>query len=147
MTFTYGGDPSANSRDKVRFLLQDTVSPGNLSDEEIAFLLAEEATAELAALAGARTLHAKFAQQVTKAVGDLRLALSDRARAWAETIARLEETVARAGPVGIYAGGQSKDEARDDEQDTDLVQPRFEIAMHDFPGTPEGPHEELDDRL
>ena len=76
MTFTYTGDPAGSSRDKVRFLIQDTVNTGHLlEDEEIAWLLTEWADVYDAAAHAADILAAKFAGQAdySKSVGDLSL--------------------------------------------------------------------------
>lgn len=132
MTFTYGGNPANSTLEEVRFLLNDTTSPGELSDEEITYLLAQHGTALLAALAGARVLYAKFAREVTRAVGDLRIAYSDKAKAWADVITELETLVASGAPAEVYAAGQSLAEERADELDLDLPQPHFEVGMHDL---------------
>lgn len=76
MAFTYTGDPAGSSRDKVRFLLQDTSSAHyHLSDEEIAWLLTEWADVYDAATAGAEAIAASYAHKAdyTKTVGDLSL--------------------------------------------------------------------------
>jgi len=75
MAFTYV-DPSSGNRDKVRFLIQDTVNTGHLlTDEEITFLLSEWADVYDAAASAADILAAKFAGQAdySKSVGDLSL--------------------------------------------------------------------------
>jgi hypothetical protein len=42
MTFTYSGDPTTSTRNKVRFLLNDTSSTDVLfSDEELDYLITE----------------------------------------------------------------------------------------------------------
>lgn len=131
MTFTYSGDPSATDRDAVRFLLQDTVSPGEISDEEIAYLLTTYGTPIEAAIGGARALFSKYAKLVTRQVGDLRIAYSDRATQWKALLAVLETQTLTLSPGGFYVGGQSQSEQDADDQDTNLPQPRFRVGVHD----------------
>jgi hypothetical protein len=64
MTWTYAGDPSANSRDAVRFLVNDTNTSDQLvSDEEIAWAVAEEANVYFAAASVAGAIAASFARK------------------------------------------------------------------------------------
>lgn len=75
MAWTYDGDPSANNRDKVRFLIGDTDSSNQLlQDAEITFLLDQWNTnAYVAAAHACAALAAKFAAKsdYSKSVGDL----------------------------------------------------------------------------
>lgn len=76
MAFTYTGDPAGSNRDKVRFLLQDTVqADALLQDEEIAWLMSEWADVYDAAANGADILAGRFASKAdySKSVGDLSL--------------------------------------------------------------------------
>jgi len=75
MAFTYV-DPTGVDRDKVRFLIQDTVDAGHfLEDAEITFLLNEWADVYEAAAHAADIIASKFAGQAdySKSVGDLSL--------------------------------------------------------------------------
>lgn len=75
MAWTYGGDPSANTRDEVRFLIGDTDTTNQLlQDAEITFLFAQwNSNAYLAAAHACDALAAKFAAKSdnSKSVGDL----------------------------------------------------------------------------
>lgn len=77
MTWTYGGDPSANTRDEVRFLIGDTdTTDQQVTDEEIAYLLtiypAQTGYPNFrAAAAAASSLAAKYAKSARKSVGAL----------------------------------------------------------------------------
>ncbi len=75
MAWTYDGDPSANNRDKVRFLIGDTDTDNQLlQDAEITFLFNEwNSNAYLAAAHACDSLAAKFAGKAdnSKSVGDL----------------------------------------------------------------------------
>lgn len=76
MGFTYTGDPAGNSRDKVRFLIQDTDSNNpHITDEEIAWLLTEWADVYDAAAQAADILAGSYAHKAdySKSVGDLSL--------------------------------------------------------------------------
>lgn len=96
MSWNYGGDPSLNPRDGVRFEIGDT-TPGKtptLTDEEIEYLLRENSP-KLAAAKAARALGARYSgmSATSKSVGDLSLsfeygAVAERFEAMA---ARLEK--------------------------------------------------------
>ena len=85
MTWTYSGDPSANARDAIRFLIGDTDTTDQLlSDEEIAWVNTEAsgtptATTDLydAAYRCCLTIAAKLARQADKQIGDLSVKLSN----------------------------------------------------------------------
>lgn len=139
MTWTYGGDPSANDRDEVRFLVGDTDTTDQLvTDEEIAYSVSDEATNYNAAAKIARAIAAKFSRKVDKSVGDLKQAYSQRVKQYLELAERLEgEAVGRTAKA--YAGGISKSDKETVEEDSDRVEPAFEIGMHD----PEGELHEI----
>jgi hypothetical protein len=85
MTFTYSGDPTTSTRNKVRFLLNDTLSTDPLfTDEELDYLITEWGTDVYEICrAAAETLSSKFARladQTTKSVGDLQLTISYRTK-------------------------------------------------------------------
>jgi hypothetical protein len=80
MAFTYTGDPAGSNRDKVRFLIQDTVaSNALLQDEEIAYLLATWNNDVFdAAIAAAELISAQFARKTnySRSIGDLSISES-----------------------------------------------------------------------
>jgi hypothetical protein len=79
MTWTYSGNPAASNRDAVRFLIGDTDSGDQLvSDEEIAFLLAEENTVRTASARACEAIAARFGRSAdnSRSVGDLSLSES-----------------------------------------------------------------------
>lgn len=92
--FTYTGDPSVSSRDKVRFLIGDTIAAEpHFQDEEIAYLLSEWSDVYDTARAAAEILAGRYAHkaQVSKSVGDLSVsetytAASNEFRLLAESI-------------------------------------------------------------
>jgi len=75
MAWTYGGDPSANSRDQIRFLIGDTDTNNQLlQDAEITFLNSQwNSNAYVAAAHACDALAAKFAAKsdYSRSVGDL----------------------------------------------------------------------------
>ena len=132
MSFSYNSSLGSDLY-VVRFLVQDTLSPGDLQDEEITYLLTVHGSPEGAALAAARSVYARYARQVNKAVGDLRLSYSDRAKAWREVLDQLVAQADSTNPRTIYVGGVERADRVADDEDPDLEQPTFEVGMHDFP--------------
>lgn len=146
MTWSYGGDPAANAKDRVRFIVGDTTSTFPLvSDEEINAVLADQAVPTYAAAAICEALAAKFSVQVDRSIGSTSIGLSRRAQAFAEQAARL-----RAGGPGNIPGGDgtgergagmfvgglevaANDEAR---RDTSTEQASFHVGQDDRPGVP-----------
>jgi hypothetical protein len=134
VTWTYGGDPSANARDEVRFLVGDTDTTDQLvTDEEIAYAVAQEATNRGAAARVAQALAAKFARYVDKAVGDLRNAYSKRYDQF-RTLASELSMDASTQSASAYCGGIGVDDKEAVEEDTDRVEPAFSVGMHDENG-------------
>ena len=106
MTWTYGGDPSANDRDAVRFLSGDTdTSNQQVSDEEIAFLLTESNDNVYLSAAGvcdAAAARVSAKADESKSVGDLSLSTSyaNQAATFQERALNLRaESVRKTPPV------------------------------------------------
>lgn len=132
MSFSYEPELD-NDVYRVRFLLQDTVeSTRELEDEEISYLLTAYGSVGAAAVAAARSLYAKYSKLVSKAVGDLRISLSDKATSWQKFMEQLETSTYVLGPSRPYVGGQSRAEEDEDHEDEDLTQPHFELGQDDF---------------
>jgi hypothetical protein len=140
---TYSGDPAASDRDRVRFEVGDTnCTAPILSDAEIDALLTQESGALLAASEAARKIAAKYAIRVDCSIGSTRKAWSQQFRHYTELAKALRAKGAR-GSVLPYVGGLSEEEKRSDALDTDLVQPAFEVGMHDNPEVPQTAQDEL----
>ena len=112
MAFTYTNDPTNDTTDRVRFLLQDTVSTtAILSDEEIAYLLATWTDPVEAARAGAQVIAANFARQAdySKSVGDLSLSetYSSRAAEYREIGQSLADMRMRIDPPAPWANAEA----------------------------------------
>ena len=132
MSFSYEPELDNNIY-RVRFLLQDTSEADHeLEDEEISYLLITYGSVGNAALAAARSLFAKYSRQVSKAVGDLRISLSDKATNWKKFMDQLETNALVFSPSAPYFGGQSLNEVDEDHEDVDLPPAQFEIGMNDF---------------
>jgi len=137
-TWEYSGDPATSDKDAVRFLMHDTNDEDQLmSDEEILWLVAEEGSDWRAAARGLDVLATRFASLVDKAVGDLKLSLSQRAENFASRAADLRSGGSHAIPVPV-ATGLSISEKRDVEADTDRVPSHFRVGMDDNLGTSVG---------
>lgn len=134
MTWTYGGDPAANDRDKVRFLIGDTdTNDQQVSDEEIAYLLTSEGSVPGAAVAAVQALIAKFSRLVDKSVGDLSISYSQRVGQYEKLLRQLVQR--RALRTGTpYAGGISESDKDTVEADTDRVRPEFYKGQFSHPG-------------
>lgn len=129
--WTYSGNPASSPKDQVRFLVGDTDETDQLlQDEEIEWLISDRGSALAAAVAAAEAIAAKFARQVDKAVGDLRLSLSQKAQGYAARAAELRLRLATG--AAPYAGGISASDKEAQELDTDRVPPAFRVGMHDY---------------
>jgi hypothetical protein len=134
MAWTYGGDPSANARDAIRFLIGDTDTTDQLlSDEEIAWVNSEASgtstgTTALydAAYRCCLTVASKLAREADKQIGDLSVSMSQRAKAYREQAASLKALSGREGGVPIpYAGGITISDKEIDEENSDLFRSWF----------------------
>lgn len=128
MTWTYGGDPSANNTDAVRFLVGDTNTSDQLvTDGEISYALAEEGGVIRAAVAICRAIAAKFSRQADKTVGKLSISMSQKAKAYNDLADRLQQKSSVL--VTPYAGGLSVSEKETVAGDSDAMQPIFLRGM------------------
>lgn len=143
-TWTYSGNPSASSLDEVRYLIGDTdPTDRQLGDEEILYCVAQSPSIFSAASMACTSLVAKYARSVMKHVGDLRI----EAQSKQEHYRALSDSYAiQAGEAGLspyalmppFAGGISRADRANTIMDTDRVEPSFEVASMDRPGTNRG---------
>lgn len=136
MTATWSYDPSlAANKDIVRFMIGDTDSDDpQMYDEEIAFLLSAYTTPIRAAVSAARALLAKYARQVDRVVGPLRIYSSQRVTAYRDLLAALEAQALGEATITPYAGGISIADKIANEDDTDRVPPAFTRNMQTMAG-------------
>ncbi len=131
MTWTYAGDPSANNRDEVRFLVGDTDTTDQLiTDEEIAYAVAEESSNRGAAALVARAIAASFARRADRSVGDLKVSYKQRYDNYIALATSLESKAAVSDPVP-FAGGISVSNKDALQDDTDRVKPSIARGLHD----------------
>lgn len=134
--FSYSGNPAANDKDHVRWLIGDVDKDDPLvTDHEILAALTDEGdNVRRAAASCFEFLASYFAREADRQDGDVRLSLSQRSatmqmrakdlRALADTTSTLIATP--------YVGGISKADKELDRENTDRVAPFFTRDMHDF---------------
>ena len=102
MAWTYGGDPAANSRDTVRFLLGDTDTNDQLvSDTEVAFAIAQTDSTHAAAAQLAEHLAAKYSRLPDEVTGQQGQKASQLAIAFAALAKRLRSSAATGSAAGL----------------------------------------------
>lgn len=136
MTWTY--DPSISTdTDEVRLLIGDTDTTDQLlQNEEIGFFLTQASDVVLdAAARSARAIAGQFARRVDSSVESVRSAASQKKKHYTEMAAMYEGQLATKGAgLGIpIVGGISKDTMRDVREDTDRVEPKFEMDKYANP--------------
>ena len=134
MAWTYSGDPATNARDAIRFLIGDTDTNDQLiNDEEIAWINNQLTGSDTALTAlynaayrGCVTIASKFSRLADQSVGDLKVSMSQKAKAYREQAAYLLEMAGREGSVPTpYAGGITITDKEIDLDNTDLVRAGF----------------------
>lgn len=144
MTWSYSGDPSASTRDAVRFLLGDTDDTDQVfSDEEIDWLLTETNNVYYAAAMAAEAVSSSLQTSQsndgvsTKTVGALSISYNnaERAKEFRDLARSLRVRGALNGTLVIYSGGISKADKLTREQDSDWDKPDFARGMFDYPGS------------
>ncbi len=136
MTVTYSGDPANNSRDAVRFLIQDTsTSTGRLQDAEIDWILSKQSNVFLAAAEAARTLASRYATQPqSKTVDGLTITYGDLTERYRKLSAEFTSRASKGGlTIPVYAGGISASDKETQASDTDWEKPWAYLGIHDYP--------------
>lgn len=92
MTYTYTNSPGTVDIDTIRFLVQDTLISTDplLTDEELQFLLDENANVYYAAYLAALTISGKFSRLVDKTIGETSIKYSQRSKQYEELAAKLK---------------------------------------------------------
>jgi hypothetical protein len=132
MTWTYGGDPSANNRDEVRFLIGDVDSTQPLlTDEEIAYAIAElNSNYATAAFCIDRILSKGY--MADREVGDLKISGSQVA---AHLKAVKKDLLQRdSGSRVPFFGGMTEASRETYDLDTSLIQKTHWEGQFDHPG-------------
>ena len=133
MSWTYGGDPLANTRDELRFLVGDTDTSNQLlNDAEIAYANAQfPGNVKLAAAYAAKAIAAIFSRRADKQVGDLRITYSQQMKQYLDLAKKFEAEGSRAG-ARPYAGGITVSDKQAVNLDADRVKPSFRRGEFDF---------------
>jgi len=120
MSFNYSGSPATSLRDQVRFLLQDTTTPGHhLEDEEIDWITSGESDPWFAAASLADTLSTRYGSYPTsKTIGETSVTYGDLTMKFQGLASRLRNS-RRQTAVAPYAGGISRADKLTREQNTD----------------------------
>jgi len=144
MTWTYTGDPAANTRDEVRFLVGDTDKDDALvQDEEINYAIGVESSTLRAAVRVSRAIAAHYARAVEKQVGDLKIKAGEKYKNYLDIMKALEEEAAGSIPgASPFAGGISTSQKETQENNSDRVAPYFSRDMMDNPNSGSSAEEE-----
>ncbi len=134
MAWTYGGDPSANARDAIRFLIGDTDTNDQLlNDDEIAWVNNQVSGSDTALTAlysaGYRCcviIASKFSRLADQSVGDMKVSMSQKAKAYRDQATDILALAGREGNVPTpYAGGITRADKEIDQDNSGLVRAFF----------------------
>lgn len=134
MTWSYT-DPSASTKDEVRFYIGDTdINDQLITDEEINWSLTQYDTPQLAGALVLRGLIAKLSRYVNNSVGGVSVSAGDMAKAFLDRVRELDPNGVTKNSVAVLPsfGGLSiagKDNLLDNE---DAVQPFFRREQDDI---------------
>ena len=130
MTFTWTGDPSASTIEQIRAEIFDIDSTHALfTDEWIDYVLTLEHTVLNTAARLCEMLAIKYSADVDRAVGPLRVNLSDKQRFYSSRARELRKRAMKFAEP--YVGGISDAKESIFEQDSDIKQPIFSKGMMD----------------
>lgn len=136
MAWTYSGNPAANSKDEVRYLVGDTQSNDQLTtDEEIAWALSQNSdNTHQAAAWVAKSISAYFARLAESTeIGPIKIQYGKRAETYEKKAIDLENRAStQFTSIDIYAGGISQSDKDSLDQDNATV---FRIGQMDISGT------------
>lgn len=136
MSWTYSGNPSAGSRDEVRFLVGQTSTndPVLVGDEEITYAVGQTPNAYAAAVLVAETMQLRLAgtdlQSLT--IGNLSETYGDRSARLQATLSALRRQASLRGVVPV-AGGVLLADKLARERDIALTPHAFALGMDDNP--------------
>jgi len=132
MAWSYSGNPAASDKDAVRFEIPDTDEAAQLvSDDEIAYALAEEGGTVGAAARCCEIVARRYAQQADVATGDVKLTYSQQAKTLAVRAKELRSLAN--GSHAPYSGGMSRTRKEGFAEDEDLESGNFRRGQFDNP--------------
>ena len=132
----YGGNPSTDIDDAIRFLVGDTdATDPLLSDDELTFLRDTYGEDPYRVAAEAATsLAGKYSRYADQKVGRVEVDYSQLSQQYRDLAAELRRRIgASATP---YAAGISLDDIETEREDDDRPSPIFIIGIHDEGGDP-----------
>lgn len=123
--------------DTVRFLIGDTDSEDPLlQDSEIQGLLAQNSgDPYLGSASACRAVASRYAREADKSVGDLRIASSQKAKAYEAMVMQMMDEAQRYSVGAPYAGGIRWSDKCIDQENDDVVAPAFSKGLMDDQGT------------
>jgi len=129
MAFTWNGDPAASTLEAIRWHIDDIVEANaKFTDAEINYAYAQEGSVFGAAALLCEQLASKYAEDVSRSLGPLRIDLTALAEKYEAKAANFRKRAqAYATP---YAGNISETDEESWEDDSDIKQPIFEKDMH-----------------
>jgi hypothetical protein len=135
MTWTYTPDFTA-SRDKVRFLIQDTDTNDRLvTDEEIAFILTQSSNIYRASEKLCRSIALSLGRKLTLIDPAMKLDRNEQYQHYLELADKYKAEAVASGSAGIFAGGISIADKDARADDADRVVPGFGVKVLRIPGT------------
>lgn len=117
---------------QVRRLIGDTnTADQQLFNEEILWAISQRGNSYGAAADCCRQLSAKYSRDVDTVQGELHRLYSARQRAYSDRAKEMDRIAGLTGKGAPYAGGISQADKRTQEDNSDRVEPQFNIGMTD----------------
>lgn len=124
MVWTYTDSPATSTSDELRFYIGDTdANDQQLTDAEVAFLLASYGGAKNGAIAACTMLAAKYARMVDRTIGALSISASQKSKAY-QSLAKTLQSQFSLSAIP-FAGGISISDKENRDSDTDKTPPFF----------------------
>jgi len=131
MTWSYSGDPDSSALNAIRFLIGDTDTNDQLlANEEISWVnkqvtgstTSSDSLYDVASRC-CTTVASKFSRLADQSIGDMRVSMSQKAKAYREQADELKALAGREGSVPIpYAGGLTVSDKEIDADNTNQIQ-------------------------
>lgn len=132
MTWSYSNNPSGNPIDEVRLLIGDTdIDDQQLTNEEIQYYIDTYGPGVRAAIPGVQGLIAKYSRLVDQTTGEIQVKWSQRVSNWEALLDQLKDQLRLRNTPRPFAGGVSKDDINNREEDADRVKDTFAVGIDD----------------
>jgi hypothetical protein len=130
MAFTWTGDPNASTIEQIRWEIYDIDSTqAKFADAEIQYAYDQEHSILGAAARLCEQLQVRYCGAANRSMGPLRVQLNELAQTYRSKAKDLRmRSIKYAYP---YVGGISDAKKDTFEDDSDLIQPNFEVGMMD----------------